>query len=128
MYGFTFWKWKKADKEKDMEPVEYSIREIERMTQEAQDENERKLKKEQEEYLRSIDKYIAKKARDGETHFITHACDGFEPYITPSFIQEIANIYAKKGYATKIVQPDPKDPGWSWCRIMWGKEKDESCN
>lgn len=119
MCGFTFWKWKKADRERNEEPVEYSIEEIERMTQEAQDENERRIKKDQEDYLQLIERSIGHKARKGETSFVTHAVDGFEDYITPSFLSTIADIYAKKGYETTIVQPDPQDPNWMWVRIEW---------
>lgn len=121
---FEFWKKKKTDKEKEEEPVNYSIIEIEKMTREAQEENERRIKAEQEIYLQEIERNIGKKARKGETSFITHPCDGFEDYITPSFLQEIADIYAKKGYETTIVQPDPQDISWMWVRIEWkGKVK-----
>lgn len=123
---FEFWKWKKADREKEEipEPVNYSIREIEEMTRKAQEENKRQIRADQETYLQEIERNIGKRARKGETSFITHACDGFESYITPSFLQEIADTYAKKGYETTIVQPDPKDPSWAWVRIEWkGKVK-----
>ena len=116
---FKFWKSKKQNKK----PENYSIDEIERMTRKAIEKKEQALKREQEIYLQEIERSIGERARKGESYFITHSCDGFDEYMTRSFLQEIADLYAKKGYATTIVQPDENDPCHAWVRIEWGEEK-----
>ena len=120
---FEFWKWKKQNQQKDEEPENYSIDEIERMTRKAIEEKEQAIKREQEIYLQEIERNIGRQARKGESRFITHSCDGFDEYMTRPFLQEIADLYAKKGYETTIVQPDEHDPCHAWVRIEWGEEK-----
>ena len=58
-----------------------------------------------------------------KSYFITRSCFGSDEYITWSFLQEIADLYAKKGYATTIVQPDKNNPDYAWVLIEWGKDK-----
>ena len=119
---FEFWKWKKQNQQKDEKPENYSIDEIERMTRKAIKEKEQAIKREQEIYLQEIERSIGRQARKGESHFITHSCDGFDEYMTRPFLQEIADIYAKKGYKTTIVQPIENDPIHAWVRISWEDE------
>ena len=119
---FEFWKWKKQNQQKDEKPENYSIDEIEKMTRKAIKEKEQAIKREQEIYLQEIERSIGRQARKGESHFITHSCDSFYEYMTRSFLQEIADIYAKKGYKTTIVQPVEDDPIHAWVRISWEDE------
>ena len=120
---FKFWKLKKQNQQKNEEPKNYSIDEIERITRKAIEEKEQALRKEQEMYLQGIERNIYKLAREGKSYFITRSCFGSDEYITWSFLQEIADLYAKKGYATTIVQPDKNNPDYAWVLIEWGKDK-----
>lgn len=120
---FKFWKLKKQNQQKNEEPENYSIDEIERITRKAIEEKEQSLRKEQEIYLQEIEKNIYKLAREGKSHFITRSCFGSDEYITLSFLQEIADFYTKKGYATTIVQPDKHNLDYAWVLIEWGEDK-----
>lgn len=119
---FKFWKLKKQNQQKNEEHENYSIDEIERITRKAIEEKEQALRKEQEIYLQEIERSIYKLAREGTSYFITHRCKFYE-YITLSFLQEIADLYAGKGYATTIVQPDKHNPDYAWVLIEWGEDK-----
>ena len=120
---FKFWKLKKQNQQKNEEPENYSIDEIERITRKAIEEKEQALRKEQEIYLQGIERNIYKLAREGKSHFITRSRSCYDEYITLSFLQEIADLYAKKGYATTIVQPDKHNPDYAWVLIEWGEDK-----
>ena len=120
---FKFWKLKKQNQQKNEEPENYSINEIEKITRKAIEEKEQSLRKEQEIYLQEIERNIYKLAREGKSHFITRSCLGYDEYITLSFLQEIADLYAKRGYATTIVQPDKHNPDYAWVLIEWGEDK-----
>ena len=120
---FKFWKLKKQNQQKNEEPENYSIDEIERITRKAIEEKEQSLRKEQEMYLQWIERSIYKLAQKGKSYFITRSCFGSDEYITRSFLQEIADLYAKKGYATTIVQPDKHNPDYAWVLIEWGEDK-----
>lgn len=118
-----FWKKKKKVEEIKMESIQdYSVADIERMTEKAIAENEARIKREQMEYMRQLERDVVKAARKGEKRVLTHSCDNFfDDYMTPSFIQEIADHFHKKGYLTTIVQPLPEtDPFHMWVRIEWG--------
>lgn len=119
---FKFWKLKKQNQQKNEEPENYSINEIERITRKAIEEKEQTLRKEQKIYLQEIERNIYKLARKGTCYFITNRCKFYE-YITLSFLQEIADLYAKKGYATTIVQLDKHNPDYAWVLIEWGEDK-----
>ena len=119
---FKFWKLKKQNQQKNEEPENYSIDEIEKITRKAIEEKEQSLRKEQEMYLQEIERNIYKLAQEGTSYFITHRYKFYE-YITWSFLQEIADLYAKKGYATTIVQPDKDNPDYAWVVIEWGEDK-----
>ena len=120
---FKFWKLKKQNQQKNEEPENYSIDEIERITSKAIEEKEQSLRKEQEMYLQEIERNIYKLAREGKSHFITRSRSCYDEYITLSFLQEIADLYAKKGYVTTIVQPDKHNPDYAWVLIEWGEDK-----
>lgn len=120
---FKFWKLKKQNQQKNEEPENYSIDEIERITRKAIEEKEQTLRKEQKIYLQEIERNIYKLAREGTSYFITRNCFGSDEYITRSFLQEIADLYAKKGYATTIVQPNKNDSDYAWVLIEWGEGK-----
>ena len=120
---FKFWKLKKQNQQKNEEPENYSIDEIERITRKAIEEKEQALRKEQEIYLQGIERNIYKLAREGKSHFITRSRSCYDEYITLSFLQEIADLYAKKGYATTIVHPDKHNPDYAWVLIEWGEDK-----
>lgn len=119
---FKFWKLKKQNQQKNEEPKNYSIDEIERITRKAIEEKEQSIRREQEIYLQEIERNIYKLAREGTSYFITHRYKSYE-YITWYFLQEIADLYAKKGYATTIVQPDKNNPDYAWVVIEWGEGK-----
>ena len=123
---FKFWKLKKQNQQKNEEPKNYSIDEIERITRKAIEEKEQAFRKEQEIYLQEIERNIYKLAREGTSYFITRSCFGSDEYITLSFLQEIADLYAKKGYATTIVQPDKHNPDYAWVLIEWGEHKNRA--
>ena len=118
-----FWKLKKQNQQKNEEPENYSIDEIERITRKAIEEKKQALRKEQETYLQEIERNIYKLAREGKSHFITRSRSCYDEYITRSFLQEIADLYAKKGYATTISQPDKDNPDYAWVLIEWGEDK-----
>ena len=120
---FKFWKLKKQNQQKNEEPKNYSIDEIERITRKAIEEKEQSLRKEQETYLQEIEKNIYKLAREGKSYFITRNHSYYNEYITLSFLQEIADLYAEKGYATTIVQPNKDNPDYAWVLIEWGEDK-----
>ena len=120
---FKFWKLKKQNQQKNEEPENYSIDEIERITRKAIEEKEQSLRKEQEMYLQEIERNIYKLAREGKSHFITRNSSCYDEYITRSFLQEIADLYAKKGYVTTIVQPNKNDSCYAWVLIEWGEDK-----
>ena len=120
---FKFWKLKKQNQQKNEEPENYSIDEIERITRKAIEEKEQSLRKEQERYLQEIERDIYKLAREGKSHFITRNSSCYDEYITRSFLQEIADLYTKKGYATTISQPDKHNPDYAWVLIEWGEDK-----
>ena len=120
---FKFWKLKKQNQQKNEEPENYSIDEIERITRKSIEEKEQSLRKEQEMYLQEIERNIYKLAQEGKSHFITRSRSCYDEYITRSFLQEIADLYAKKGYETTIVQPDKHNPDYAWVLIEWGEDK-----